>query len=158
MNPADNQTPAPAPTGTPASNAGSVPPVPPAPQDVQPVPPTPAPNQPPVGVPAAGMPTPVNPVITPRPANGAASFEQSFQQHQPLATPTMAATEAIMRPEPAPKPDPIEEELKAPLKAAEPVPGSIGSAVSVPAPEGTEELPPADNPFLWSGYPKQGSL
>ena len=35
-------------------------------------------------------------------------------------------------PAPPKAPDPVEEELKAPFKAAEPVPGSIGSAISVP--------------------------
>ena len=38
-------------------------------------------------------------------------------------------------PAPPKAPDPIEEELKAPFKAAEPVPGSIGSAISMPAAE-----------------------
>ncbi len=44
----------------------------------------------------------------------------------------IAATEPITEPDPIPEPDPIEEALKAPFKAADPVPGSIGSAVSVP--------------------------
>jgi flagellar basal body-associated protein FliL len=51
----------------------------------------------------------------------------------PVYQPTnngVKATDPIMMPEPAPAPDPIEEELKAPMKAAAPVPGSIGSAVS----------------------------
>lgn len=43
----------------------------------------------------------------------------------------IAATEPITEPDPIPEPDPIEEELKAPFKAAAPVPGSIGSAISV---------------------------
>ena len=37
-----------------------------------------------------------------------------------------------MMPEKPAEPDPVEEELKAPMKAAGPVPGSIGSAVSMP--------------------------
>ncbi len=44
----------------------------------------------------------------------------------------ISATEPITVPDPLPEPDPIEEALKAPIKAADPVPGSIGSAVSVP--------------------------
>ena len=38
-------------------------------------------------------------------------------------------------PEPVKEPDPIEQELNAPFKAAEPVPGSIGSAISMPTEE-----------------------
>ena len=123
-NPPVNPTPTPAPTPTPvpglgqngimqepagntlggANGAG------------QPVAPTP--SVPPVS------PAPVNPVMpdTPTPVN-------------PVFQPTgrVAATDPIMKPEPAPAPDPIEEELKAPMKAAGPVPGSIGSAVSGPS-------------------------
>ena len=43
---------------------------------------------------------------------------------------TLGATDPIMMPTPPKMPDPVEEELKAPLRAADPVPGSIGSAVS----------------------------
>ena len=43
----------------------------------------------------------------------------------------------------------VEEELKAPMKAAAPAPGSIGSAVSGPA-GGVESEVPADNPFAAS--------
>ena len=49
----------------------------------------------------------------------------------------IAATEPITEPDPIPEPDPIEVELNAPFQAAAPVPGSIGSAVSVPK-EGEE--------------------
>ena len=42
----------------------------------------------------------------------------------------VGSTDPIMMPEPAQGPDPIEEELRAPMQAADPVPGSIGSAVS----------------------------
>ena len=45
----------------------------------------------------------------------------------------IGATDPITMPTPPKAPDPVEEELKAPLKAAEPVPGSIGSAISMPA-------------------------
>ena len=47
-------------------------------------------------------------------------------------------------PAPPKAPDPVEEELKAPLKAAEPVPGSIGSAISMPAAEAAQDFG-ADN-------------
>lgn len=53
----------------------------------------------------------------------------------PTFDPTMmdfGATDPLTVPEGPKAPDPVEEELKMPLKAADPVPGSIGSAVSVP--------------------------
>ncbi len=99
---------------------------------------------------AGGMTTqPVNPIINPTgggftPAEG------------------LALTDPIMQPEPAPAPDPVEEELKAPMVAAGPVPGSIGSAVSgAPAGGAANNMPasaeaaggtnpmttPAGNPF-----------
>lgn len=46
----------------------------------------------------------------------------------------ISATEPLTTPDPIPEPDPVEEALKAPIKPAAPVPGSIGSAVSVPDP------------------------
>lgn len=65
---------------------------------------------------AVSMPEPaITPGITP----------SAFSATEPVTAPT--------QPKPA---DPVEEELKAPLKAAEPVPGSIGSAISVPAADG----------------------
>lgn len=45
----------------------------------------------------------------------------------------LSDTAPLTRPEMPKTPDPVEEELKMPLKPAEPVPGSIGSAVSGPA-------------------------
>lgn len=45
----------------------------------------------------------------------------------------IGAMDPITMPTPPKAPDPVEEELKAPFKAAEPVPGSIGSAISMPA-------------------------
>lgn len=79
---------------------------------------------------------PVNPVINP------AASSPFIQQN------SVAATDPIMMPEQPKAPDPIEEELKAPMKAATPVPGSIGSAVSGPT-EAIADTPtnPADNPF-----------
>lgn len=54
----------------------------------------------------------------------------------PTFDPTMmdfGATDPLTVPEGPKAPDPVEEELKMPLRAADPVPGSIGSAVSMPA-------------------------
>ena len=55
----------------------------------------------------------------------------------------IGATDPITMPTPPKAPDPVEEELKAPLKAAEPVPGSIGSAISMPV-QGTATNQPVD--------------
>lgn len=87
--------------------------------------------------------TPVNPVAQP-----GVGTNPVYQPGQNIG---VAATDPIMMPEPAPEPDPVEEELKAPMKAAEPVPGSIGSAVSMPS-GGVSDgdngaTMPAENPF-----------
>lgn len=91
-------------------------------------------------------PKPVNPVINP---GVGASGVPGADMKNPVIQPGgqgLAATDPIMMPEPAPAPDPIEEELKAPMKANDPVPGSIGSAVSGPA--ASEPNPVAENPFM----------
>ena len=75
------------------------------------------------------MQAPVNPVVRPGGTNVAGVTNSAFQ---PTSLGGVAATEPIMMPEPASAPDPVEEELKAPMRAAGPVPGSIGSAVSGP--------------------------
>lgn len=123
----------------------------------------------PVSSGVVGAPTPVNPIINPTgggvnqnmgagviiqdtaPAP-AESVAVNTGPSNPVFQPsrdsslTMAATDPIMMPEKAPEPDPVEEELKAPMKAAGPVPGSIGSAVSVPADNsaGPAEVNPVD--------------
>ncbi len=102
MDPMNSQTPTPNPVPGPVPGSAPVPPV-------APVTPPVAPIEPPV-VPA----TPVNPVFTPTGGG------------------LVNATDPITMPAPPKAPDPIEEELNAPFKAAEPVPGSIGSAISVP--------------------------
>jgi len=105
-----------------------------APEPVAPVVPGPAPT---VGSAAGGMTTPpVNPIIQP-----GANTDGAAAQPEGL----VAATDPIMMPEPAKAPDPVEEELKAPMKAAAPVPGSIGSAVS------GAPTAPANNPFADNG-------
>ncbi len=96
---------------TPASNptASGVPQAAPSPASIASVPPV-APAGPTIAA-------PVNPIINP----GVSSAQNG-----------VGATDAILRPDPIPEPDPVEEELKAPMRAAAPVPGSIGSAVSGP--------------------------
>lgn len=95
------QTPNPVPSSTPVPGVPPVAPVQPT-APAQPV----APVQPtvPVQPMTPELPTPVNPIINPT---------------DPLAMPEMA-----------PAPDPIEKELASPMKAADPVPGSIGSVIS----------------------------
>lgn len=56
-------------------------------------------------------------------------------------------TDPITVPNPPKAPDPIEEELKAPMQAAAPVPGSIGSAISMPAADGTSPVSAAIKPM-----------
>ncbi|MBR3256202.1 hypothetical protein IKG10_00835 [Candidatus Saccharibacteria bacterium] len=113
------------------------------PQSVPGVTPPPVAPNPPVVNP------PVNPIVNPGvtlPQNG------------------VGATDAILRPEPVAPPDPVEEELKAPMRAAAPVPGSIGSAVSGPTDEvGDTDKPtpsvsfndPATEPIVSSSDPSQ---
>lgn len=137
MDPMNNPTPTPNPTpeGSPMPDGGA-----PAGSDMAAVggaAPEGMNNSMPVdAVPGAPNPEPVNPIINP--TGGVMS---------PVGMP---ATEPIMEPEPKPEPDPIEEELNAPMKAADPVPGSIGSAVSGPANGGApapEAAAPGANPF-----------
>ena len=104
------------------------------------------PNMPPVNadVANAALNPPTNPVVTPGAnagvpgvgapaAGGTMSMNQMFQSQPTQNGGLLDDTTPIAVPE-GPKPvDPVEEELKAPLKAAEPAPGSIGSAVSGPA-------------------------
>lgn len=157
-NPIPNPTPTPNPNPVPepgpdvAANP-PIDPVAPAASPADPVAPpaSPAPvapegpAAPPVGTPATaagGMTTPpVNPIINP---TGAATAAGNVAHASGLS-----ATDPIMMPEPAPAPDPVEEELKAPMKAAEPAPGSIGSAVSGPAAEiaPDDAMAPGNNPF-----------
>lgn len=102
---------------------------------IQPTTPTPTPTPthttpPPTPIPT--QPTPSAPVIPPA----------TNPIHHPTNNPhTIAATEPIAEPEPAPEPDPIAEALKEPFIPAPPVPGSIGSAVSVPKVEPTSTPP-----------------
>lgn len=92
------------------------------------------------GIAAQGIaPMPMNQMFQSQPAAGQANV--------------IAETTAIAVPEGPKAPDPVEEELKAPLKAAAPAPGSIGSAVSGPAsqnpsqPQNVSFADPANNPM-----------
>lgn len=104
------------------------------------------------------MPAPVNPVVSP---TGMPAVEPAAPVMQEPATPAMpeiptpvspvfqpgnpmvGATDPITMPNPPKEPDPIEEELKAPMKAAGPVPGSIGSAISMPSEQAAGQPAPA---------------
>ena len=146
-----------APEPTPV-NPAPVNPVPPSPAPVNPEPAAPAPAAPtgpaPVAAPVntdianAALNPPVNPVVAPgatpvaQPGavntNGTMSMNQMFQPQPATPANVFDETTAISVPEGPKPPDPVEEELKAPLKAAQPVPGSIGSAVSMPPADGSQ--------------------
>ena len=160
-NPIPTPNPAPAPVAPPpaapvetlvAAPVAPVAPVAPETPVVQPAPVAPviepsgvaAPAMPgvaaPVDVPVATpeAPAAVNPVINPA-ANA--------NIYQPGSDEMLGATDPITMPAPPKMPDPEEEELKAPLKASAPVPGSIGSAISVPAENNQTQTDPMVNTF-----------
>ena len=94
---------------------------------------------------------PVNPIIQPSGSSEPVPGQASANPIQPLSNPIvrpsgLGATDPLLMPEKPQAPDPVEEELKAPMKAAAPVPGSIGSAVSGPSDGVTnaEETPVKD--------------
>ena len=114
------------------ANAALNPPVNPvvAPGATQGVNPAANPVANPVATPAA------NPVASSAAAvGGTMSMNQMFQTQPANNANVLDETTAIAVPEGPKPPDPVEEELKAPMKAAAPAPGSIGSAVSGPADE-----------------------
>lgn len=92
----------------------------------------------------ATTPTPVAPVVTPsapeptpEPALPTAeelglTDKDALAAEEKMGTDGLPLTEPIMRPDLSEAPDPVKEELESPMVAAAPVPGSIGSAVSVP--------------------------
>lgn len=128
-----------APASNPMPSSNSTPTPTPGPAPVTPPTPVAIPAQPvnPVAMPTnpAGPQAPTAPQTSAMP--GTMSMNQMFQS-QPAQAGVFAETTAITAPEAPKAPDPIEEELKAPLKAAAPAPGSIGSAVSGPA-DGTPQ-------------------
>ena len=99
-------------------------------------------------VPAA--PEAVNPVINPA-AGAAVNIYQANNE-------MLGATDPITMPAPPKMPDPEEEELKAPLKASAPVPGSIGSAISVPAENPQAQADPMVNTFDNNSAPRTPSV
>lgn len=62
----------------------------------------------------------------------------SFFEVSSSDSPSISATEPLTQPEAPEAPDPTEAELDAPFTPAAPVPGSIGSAISVPPAADTE--------------------
>ncbi len=140
------------PNNNPMPNPSPVPPVPPVPPvepaapvapaaPAAPVPPVApvAPEAPvapaaPVAEPAAPT-APVTPVtqIFETPATGAAPVPPVNPLFSPVGGGLVGATDPITVPTGPKAPDPVEAELNAPIKAAGPVPGSIGSAISMPA-------------------------
>ena len=144
---------APAPAAPVVPVASAMPEMPTAPAPAAPVVPTvsampemPAPVAPVVN-PTNSNPEPVAPVApeTPEAAPTATTF-------QATDNPMLGATDPIMMPNPPKAPDPVEEELKAPMKAADPVPGSIGSAISMPS-----EQPVAPEAAV-AGQPQMGQV
>ena len=132
--PAGNPAPAVPPIPQPVSGGMPSAPVAPVTPVSAPTPtPAPAPVNPvvnPIGQPVT-QPTAPSPVDIPKPVNPV--YQPTNANAGVGGVGTLSATEAIMQPTPPPAPDPVEEELKAPLRPAAPVPGSIGSAVSMPA-------------------------
>lgn len=139
---------APVDSAAPANSAAPV--VTPAPAPTAPVTqPVSTPSTAPVNadVENAALNPPVNPVVAPGTnqaaqtagVSGTMSMNQMFQaQPANQVTSVIDETTAIAVPEGPKPPDPVEEELKAPLKAAGPVPGSIGSSVSMPPADGNQ--------------------
>ena len=169
-NPTPNEVPA-----TPAAPAAPVSPAAPAVNPdianaalnppVNPVVAPTAPAAPEAPAPVAPAPTPVAPAPAPAVPGAPAqmSMNQMFQPQPGNQPGVLDETTAISVPE-GPKPvDPVEEELKAPLKAAAPAPGSIGSAVSGPQdPNAPAPAVPAgtENPMTANAAPevKKNSL
>lgn len=149
MDPINNQMPTPNPASVPpVTPASPVPPVAPvSPAPVAPsAPVVPGPTAPAApAAPVAPATETVNPVAQPTPVANEQPAPITVTPGQGVINPAMnsmfvpgngglvGATDPITMPAPPKAPDPVEEELKAPFKAAGPVPGSIGSAVSVPA-------------------------
>lgn len=166
MDPTTNPTPTPNPAPAPAPGAAPAP-VAPTPAPEAPTAPAPEASAAPASAPAlAPAPAPAAPAVTPNPTPATAAGGMTTPPVNPIINPTanpmgaptatqpdgLAATDPIMMPDPVKAPDPVEEELKTPMKAAAPAPGSIGSAVSGPV---TDTIPsdataPTDNPFASS--------
>lgn len=145
--PTPTPTPTPAPTPTPPAS-----PVPPA-STSEPVSPVINPVSASVpGVAASNLGESINPIVQP-------SGSEPVAPVNPVVKPSgFGVTDPIMMPEKPQAPDPVEEELKAPMKAAAPVPGSIGSAVSGPTTgAAAAEVPNVDAATGDNGFPKTAS-
>lgn len=141
MDPMNSPTPTPTPTPAPDAPAPVAPdpmsaggfdnPAPVAPvAPAAPVTPV-APVSPDLAASGLETPNPVTPPVNPVVRPTGAPVQPPVN---PVVRPTgLGVTDPIMMPEKPAAPDPVEEELKAPMKAAGPVPGSIGSAISGPA-------------------------
>ena len=130
MDPMNNQIPTPNPSPTPVPPVPPVAPVAPA-APAAPVEPV-APVSPATPAAPATEAQPAPTPITVNPGQGAVNPAMN-SMFVPNSGGLVGATDPITMPPPPKAPDPVEEELKAPFKAAGPVPGSIGSAISVPA-------------------------
>lgn len=163
-NPTPNNVPTPEPTSAPetgfsadeisAVNPEAVVAEPVAPSEPASAPTTPAPVEPnlaasiptetvaPATGPTAPATGPTAPAVEPV-APTAPIFAEPTTSASPIFQPTnegIGATEPITRPDPVPVMSPEEKELAAPITAAGPVPGSIGSAVSVPSGAGPQSV------------------
>ncbi len=164
MDPTANPIPTPTPAPTPTPD--------PAPTPTPDTTPTPAPAPTPIPTPdmtsvsaPTSMSTPEPGSVTPAPEPAVDHTLVNPTPVNPVYQPTgggVRATDPIMMPEPVPEPDPVEEELKAPMKAADPVPGSIGSAISGTPSVAMNNVAPSqipsvafDNPTMQSASPMQ---
>lgn len=138
---------APAPMSTPAPMPEPMPTPAPMPEPMPAPEPMPTPAPMPEPVAPAPVPTmPMENVFEAAPAD-----QNAFTA--PMNPIGFGATEPLTEPEPVAAPDPVEEALRAPIKAADPVPGSIGSAVSMPAESGASVPPTPMNNVAFNSNP-----
>ena len=98
---------------------------------------------------------PVEPIPPVQPVMPEVAQPVVVQPTQPVQQPALSATDPITMPEPVKEPDPVETELNTPIKAAEPVPGSIGSAVSMPGDGTLPNQVPGMQPIDMNMAPEQ---
>ncbi len=162
--PAVNATPQPAaqnpvnpviaPTAAPESITAAPESITPAPEAVAPAPEAPVvtPANPAINPTAPEPVAPVfNPAVVATPGTASDSSAPNLNGFDPSAP--------LMEPEPVAPPDPVEQELKAPMQAAAPVPGSIGSAISQPANVAfNDPATEADSPTAGTSAPAENPL
>ncbi|MBR3386345.1 hypothetical protein IKG68_02145 [Candidatus Saccharibacteria bacterium] len=105
-----------------------------------------------MAIPEPSMAPEVN--VNPEPQVVAPVFNPATMATPAVGT-SLSATDPLTMPEGPKAPDPIEEELKMPLKAAGPVPGSIGSSVSMTTDGQIESAQKSNNPFANFGAKKE---